>query len=697
MKFVGCSVDGIKFGGVIDGGLRIDFCQVEPKYGQATFEFYDRLLVQGRNEVEIHSFLLAMALCHSVNAEKTFDGQLIYKAQSPDEAALVGAARNFGFVYLKRSHRAITLSINGEKVKFTVECTLEFDSDRKRMSVIIVDSEGKRHLYCKGADSSVFPLLQEESLQDTEQHLHEFASDGLRTLVFGYREIGDKEWGEWWRSYQNTMTSIENREEELAQRCKEIEKNLRLLGVSAVEDKLQKQVPETLIKLGQAGIKIWVLTGDKKETARNIGYSCGMISEKCQLIDVDAELLEIFKENLLAADRLISEEPHRKFALIISGNCLKFGLEMQDLFLQVACRCASVICCRVAPLQKGQVVDLVKRKKQAVTLAIGDGGNDVNMIKTANIGVGISGKEGRQAVLASDFSIAQFRFLQRLLLVHGRWAYLRVALFIRLFFYKTFVMTMCHIWYGLVNGWSAQTMFDAWYILGYNLFFTSAPVFYLAVFERDVDADLSLRFPNLYQPGIDSQFFNFKNFLLSQSEGIFESLVVFWTVANGFSVDSTGSCILLSKASFSIAVGTIVVVIVTLRCCMETSIWTPFQILTLLSSLGLAFLWQWSIAFLMGNAGIEMEAFNVAPVVWSSANFWLSLFASCAIAFLPVFFFRFINFIRRPSLSNRVQILNLTEKSSSRNRHRQNGLKNDNSSGTLLPTTTTQLSPSSSS
>ncbi|VDL67029.1 unnamed protein product [Nippostrongylus brasiliensis] len=116
----------------------------------------------------------------------------------------------------------------------------------------------------------------------------------------------------------------------------------------------------------------------------------------------------------------------------------------------------AVICCRVTPLQKAEVVDLVKRNKKAVTLSIGDGANDVSMIKTAHIGVGISGQEGMQAVLASDYSVGQFRYLERLLLVHGRWSYFRMAKFLRYFFYKNFAFTLTHFWYSFFCGYSAQ-------------------------------------------------------------------------------------------------------------------------------------------------------------------------------------------------------------------------------------------------
>lgn len=196
-------------------------------------------------------------------------------------------------------------------------------------------------------------------------------------------------------------------------------------------------------------------------------------------------------------------------------------------FLDIASQCRAVICCRVTPLQKAMVVELIKRTKNAVTLAIGDGANDVSMIKAAHIGVGISGQEGMQAVLASDYSIAQFCYLERLLLVHGRWSYYRMCKFLRYFFYKNFAFTLCHFWYAIFCGFSAQTVFDPMYISVYNLFYTSLPVLSLGIFEQDVSDSHSVQYPKLYTPGLHNALFNRREFIRSIGHGVFSSLVLF--------------------------------------------------------------------------------------------------------------------------------------------------------------------------
>lgn len=222
-------------------------------------------------------------------------------------------------------------------------------------------------------------------------------------------------------------------------------------------------------------------------------------------------------------------EENTGFAMVVNGHSLVHCLssQLEEKFLDIASSCKSVICCRVTPLQKAMVVELIKRSKNAVTLAIGDGANDVSMIKAAHIGVGISGQEGMQAVLASDYSIAQFKYLERLLLVHGRWSYYRMCKFLRYFFYKNFAFTLCHFWFAFFCGFSAQTVFDPMFISVYNLFYTSLPVLALGIFEQDVSDKSSVEFPKLYTPGLTNALFNTREFIKSVFHGIFSSLVLF--------------------------------------------------------------------------------------------------------------------------------------------------------------------------
>lgn len=415
-------------------------------------------------------FMLALALCHTVITERTPGDppRIEYKAQSPDEAALVATARDCGFSVIGRSNEGIILNILGEEREYTVLNTLEFNSSRKRMSAIIRMPDGRIILFCKGADSVIYSRLrrgeQQHLRKSTAEHLEVFAREGLRTLCIAQKEISDKEYHIWNKDHDIAAAAIIDREDKLETVSDAIERDLNLLGGTAIEDRLQDGVPDTIALLADAGIKLWVLTGDKVETAINIGFSCNLLNNEMDLIvfkvqedtsaATEAELdkhLATFNMNgsdeELRAARRNHEPPGPTHAIVIDGDALKLVLEenMRQKFLLLCKKCKSVLCCRVSPAQKAAVVQMVKDGLDVMTLSIGDGANDVAMIQEADVGVGIAGEEGRQAVMSSDYAIGQFRFLQRLILVHGRWSYRRVAETIANFFYKACTLISSNI------------------------------------------------------------------------------------------------------------------------------------------------------------------------------------------------------------------------------------------------------------
>lgn len=406
-------------------------------------------------------FMLALALCHTVITERTAGDppKLEFKAQSPDEAALVATARDCGFTVMGRSQDSIILNVLGEERQYAVLNTLEFNSSRKRMSAIIRMPSGKIILYCKGADSVIYsrlrPSEQSQLRRVTGEHLEMFAREGLRTLCIACKEVGESEYQAWNKEHDLAAAAITDREDKLEAVSDAIERELTLLGGTAIEDRLQDGVPDAIALLGDAGIKLWVLTGDKVETAINIGFSCNLLNNDMDLIvfkieDESLETAEIELDKHLEAFGLtgsdeelhLARKDHRApdptHAIVIDGDSLKLVLEdqLRQKFLLLCKQCKSVLCCRVSPSQKAAVVRMVKNGLDVMTLSVGDGANDVAMIQEADVGVGIAGEEGRQAVMSSDYAIGQFRFLQRLILVHGRWSYRRLAETIANFFYK---------------------------------------------------------------------------------------------------------------------------------------------------------------------------------------------------------------------------------------------------------------------
>eukprot|EP00252_Welwitschia_mirabilis_P021857 TRINITY_DN5723_c0_g3_i2.p1 TRINITY_DN5723_c0_g3~~TRINITY_DN5723_c0_g3_i2.p1 ORF type:complete len:905 (+),score=144.08 TRINITY_DN5723_c0_g3_i2:375-2717(+) len=536
------------------------------------FNFHDKRLMNGNwrnqpNAEVIRLFFQILAICQTVIPEEDSEtGSVNYEAESPDEAAFVVAAREFGFEFFKRTQTSVMVreptQRNDAKVEreYKILNILEFNSARKRMSVIVKTDEGKLFLFCKGADSVMFERLSRaygrEFEEPTRKHISKYADAGLRTLVVGYRELDEDEYKDWNARFLEAKNTVaEDRDEKVDAVTDEIERELILVGATAVEDRLQKGVPQCIDRLAQAGIRMWVLTGDKLETAINIGFACSLLRQGMRQIVISLDTPEIEtleargdKEALVAAcrDSVTRQIENGKlqvdsvtgvddaFALIIDGKSLTYALEagLKEQFLSIALECASVICCRVSPKQKAEVTRLVKEGTGKTTLAIGDGANDVGMLQEADIGVGISGVEGMQAVMASDFAIAQFRFLERLLLVHGHWCYRRITTMVCYFFYKNITFGLTVFYYEIYASFSAQTAYNDWYSSLFNVVFTSLPVLALGTFEQDIPARLCLKYPQLYQEGPLNILFRWSRLIGWMINGVCSSIIVFFFCTN---------------------------------------------------------------------------------------------------------------------------------------------------------------------
>ncbi|CAJ0646531.1 15830_t:CDS:2 [Entrophospora sp. SA101] len=400
------------------------------------------------------------------------------------------------------------------------------------MSTIVRGPDGKIKLYCKGADTVILERLGKDNpfVEQTLHHLEEYATEGLRTLCIAMREISEEEYNVWSGIYDKAATTLTNRQDELEKAAEMIEKDLYLLGATAIEDKLQDGVPETISTLQQAGIKIWVLTGDRQETAVNIGLSCKLIQEEMTLIFVNEEshwaTKEFLEKKILVMKGRVNPESE-PLALIIDGRTLEFALEkdLEKIFLELATMCKAVVCCRVSPLQKALVVKLVKRHLKAILLAIGDGANDVSMIQAAHVGIGISGLEGMQAARSADVAISQFKYLKKLLLVHGAWSYQRLSKLILYSFYKNITLYMTQFWFTFHNSFSGQVIYESWTITYYNVLFTVLPPMVIGVFDQFVSARMLDRYPQIFWGWTINAFFH--------------SLILYWTSIYIFSDDLT--------------------------------------------------------------------------------------------------------------------------------------------------------------
>ena len=610
-------------------------------------------------------FILCLALCHTCLPEKGEDGEITFQAASPDELALVEAAKDLGYLLVDRAAQSMTLqtrTANGSTITETYEImdVIEFSSKRKRMSIIIRMPDGRLCIFTKGADSAILPRLKQKQLaiqtasaverrasmrrsveqekafrrqsfqsvkrdsmnlirvaaldrkgswrrsamitdevdqwissREAEglgertgdddayqtprasmargrsfdlarladaydgmvdetmalndaavfercfQHVDDFATEGLRTLIFAYRHLDEEDYRKWKTVYHQATTSLVKRQERIEEAAELIEQDFDLAGATAIEDKLQQGVPETIDRLRRANIKVWMLTGDKRETAINIAHSariCKPFSEVYILDATQGDLQERLVATLIDVGR--GMVPHS--VTVIDGHTLSVVEEndtLRVLFFDLVARVDSVICCRASPSQKANLVKHVRHQHpQAVTLAIGDGANDIAMIQSSHVGIGISGREGLQAARIADYSIAQFRFLQRLLFVHGRWNYARSGKYILGTFWKEVVFYLIQALYQRYNGYTGTSLYESTTLAVFNTLFTSLCVIIPGIFERDLAAETLLAVPELYVFGQRNRGFNFRQYLGWMAMAVAEACIIFYSVYGLYAV-----------------------------------------------------------------------------------------------------------------------------------------------------------------
>ncbi|AMD22206.1 HGL134Cp [Eremothecium sinecaudum] len=622
-------------------------------------------------------FLMSLALCHSVLVEPNPQNpdKMDLKAQSPDEGALVSAARHMGFAFIGRSKQGVIVEVQGEQKEFQVLNVIEFNSARKRMSCIIKipgekPGEYKALLICKGADSVIFSRLDKHKndnklIERTALHLEEYATEGLRTLCIAQKELSWEEYKQWAEKYDVASSSLVNREEEIEKVADSLERDLILLGGTAIEDRLQDGVPASIAILAEAGIKLWVLTGDKVETAINIGFSCNLLTNDMELLVIknsgdDVEHLGESTEEVVTAlldrylkekfnldgtieeleqEKLIHRPAEGEYGVVIDGDALKVSLsteELQRKFLLLCKNCKTVLCCRVSPAQKAAVVKLIKDTLDVMTLAIGDGSNDVAMIQAANVGVGIAGEEGRQAVMSADYGIGQFRYLTRLILVHGRWSYKRLAEMIPQFFYKNIIFTVAHFWFGIFNNYDGSYLFEFTYLIFYNLAFTSLPVILLGIIDQDVSDKVSVAVPGLYQVGISRSAWTQKKFWFYCLDGIYQSVICFFFPYLAFyrtGLVTDNGRPLDHRYMFGVFVTCISVITCNLYVLLQQYRWDWFSTLFLFLSCLLVFVWTmvWSSSYL------SREFYHAGYHIFSQPVLWVVLFAGILFCLWPRF------------------------------------------------------------
>lgn len=402
-----------------------------------------------------------------------------------------------------------------------------------------------------------FGFLDDPSISDDAaiftrsfQLLDDFATEGLRTLLYAHKFIPETEYQAWKEVFHAAETSLLDRQGRIEEAGDQIEQGLELVGASAIEDKLQKGVPETIDKLRRANIRIWMLTGDKRETAINIAHSARICLPESQIYildvtsgDLESQMMEII-EDLQILGEGPSQTVRNHTVVVIDGQTLASiespsgdanNPRLQDLLFTMIPHIDSVICCRASPAQKAYIVRATRKTTSnrsvtspSLTLAIGDGANDLAMIAEAHVGVGISGREGLQAARVGDYAISQFRFLQRLLLVHGRWNYVRTAKFVLWTFWKEMFFYMPQEIFTRFTGFTGTSLYESWSLTVLNILFTSLCVIVPGVWEQDLRAETLLAVPELYVYGQRGEALNLRKYLRWMVGAGVEGVLVFW-------------------------------------------------------------------------------------------------------------------------------------------------------------------------
>ncbi|KAG8692278.1 hypothetical protein FRC08_009880 [Ceratobasidium sp. 394] len=530
------------------------------------------------------------------------------------------------------------------------------------MSVIVRDPTGRLVLYCKGADSVIYERLaggQDAIREKTREDMEVFANGGLRTLCIAYRYLTEEEYISWGAKYDEAASAVRDRDDKIDRANELVEHSLVILGATALEDKLQEGVPDAIEQLHRAGIKLWILTGDKLQTAIEIGYSCNLLKADMEVMIISATTPDGARTQIEAGLNKIASvlgppavhgaaridvpggSSKRGFAIVIDGDTLRFALDesLKPLLLNLGTQCDTVVCCRVSPAQKAQTVKLVKEGKNAMTLSIGDGANDVAMIQEANIGCGLMGLEGSQAAMSADYAFGQFRFLTKLLLVHGRWSYQRVADMHSNFFYKNVIWTFAMFWFCFWNSFDATYLYQYTFILLYNTVFTSLPVIVLGAFDQDINAKASLAFPQLYKRGILGLEYTQTKFWAYMFDGLYQSAVVYfipyfvWTNPPALSWTGKG---IDSLADFGTTVSVAAIFSANLYVGINTRYWTILTWIVTLGSMAVLLIW---IAVYSQFESVDFN--DEISILFSTMTFWGSVILSICVAITPRYLVKF--------------------------------------------------------
>uniref|UniRef100_A0A8C1E8I3 Phospholipid-transporting ATPase n=1 Tax=Cyprinus carpio carpio TaxID=630221 RepID=A0A8C1E8I3_CYPCA len=679
MEFIECCIDGFQY------KHRDTWSEVD---GFTVTDGPVNKLQQKAGQEKEELFLRALCLCHTVQVKEAGSEEVLtdqvdgidemrpqleeergFIASSPDEIALVKGAMKYGFTFLGLESKSMKIKNRENNIEeYKLLHVLNFDPVRRRMSVIVQTKSGETLLFCKGADSSIFPRVKPEEVDRIRMHVERNATEGYRTLCVAFKQLSAEEYAVADTGLREARLALQDREEKLIAVYNQVETGMSLIGATAVEDRLQEEAAETMEALQGAGMKVWVLTGDKMETAKSTCYACRLFQRGTELLELTLRTLE--DERLKREEKLreLLQEYHRKavqdappvkagvtrswstanqdYGFIIDGATLSIVMNPQhevdasqykSLFLQICQNCTAVLCCRMAPLQKAQIVKMVKTSKGSpITLSIGDGANDVSMILEAHVGIGIKGKEGRQAVRNSDYAIPKLKHLKKLLLAHGHLYYVRIAHLVQYFFYKNLCFILPQFLYQFFCGYSQQPLYDAAYLTMYNICFTSMPILAYSLLEQHISIEILLDNATLYREIANNAMLRWRPFLYWTLLGIFQGLLFFFGVRFLFSnpaLQDNGQ--VFGNWSYGTIVFTVLVFTVTLKLALDTRHWTWINHFVIWGSLAFYVFFSFFWGGIIWPFLKQQRLYFVFANMLSSVSAWLVIIILIILSLLP--------------------------------------------------------------
>jgi len=596
----------------------------------------------------VRDLVLALALCHNVTptVEEEDGGRVAsYQASSPDEIAIVKWTESVGLRLIQRDRHHIALQSTKSGmivVEVRILNMFPFTSDTKRMGIAVcfsnnlkkalqpsIDDNAEIWFYQKGADTVMSSIVASNDW--LEEETANMAREGLRTLVVGRKKLSSSQYNEFSNKYAQASLSLQARDAAMSAVVKEyLERDLELLGVTGVEDKLQRDVKPSLELLRNAGIKIWMLTGDKVETAR-----CVAISSKLVARGQYIHTVQRVKRKDHATNELDFLRGKTDACLLIDGESLALMLQhYRDDFIGVAVRLPAVVACRCSPDQKASVARLIRSHTKKRVCCIGDGGNDVSMIQAADVGVGIVGKEGRQASLAADFSVTQFCHLTKLLVWHGRNCYKRSAKLAQFIIHRGLAISVCQAMFSIASKFEPNALYRDWLLVGYATIYTLAPVFSL-VLDKDVDEGLANLYPELYKELTEGRSLSYRTFFIWVAVSVYQGCMI-----QGLSQLLVG----LEKFQRMVAVSyTVLILNELLMVAVEITTWHPIMILSIIGTAGVYF----------GSVPFLGDYYDLAYMV--SVGFLWRTVLILAIALIPPYAGKILGRTLRPPSYRKVR------------------------------------------